>query len=66
MEREEAAAALRKLTFESGSHTFPVYALFLSVMSPPCISQPRDARMEAATGRIVDEHVCPRLRDERK
>lgn len=31
MEREEAAAALRKLTFGSGSRTFPVYTLSCDV-----------------------------------
>lgn len=33
MEREEVAAALRKLTFGSGSRTFPVYTLSCDVAS---------------------------------
>lgn len=33
MEREEAAAALRKLTFGSGSRMFPVYTLSCDVAS---------------------------------
>lgn len=33
MEREEAAAALRKLTFGSGSRMFPVYTLSCDIAS---------------------------------